>query len=230
MKNNPKLSALIFGGTGLTGRFLTELLIADARYDRITLFVRKEIPTYHGKVVQVLFNPGEPDKIAEMIEGDQVFCCVGTTIKKAGSKDAFFKTDHDLIRNIAAIAHRNKISTFTVISSIGADANSGNFYLRTKGMMEKSLKETGFPNLIILRPSMLLGLRRESRPAEEIGKRISKALGFLFVGRLSKYRPIHAETVARAMIIAASEIPGISIIESDRIETLGKLSHQSPSI
>lgn len=221
MNNNPKLSAVIFGGTGLTGRFLTELLITDARYDRITLFVRKEIPLYHGKVNQVLFNPDIPEEVADKIEGDQVFCCLGTTIKKAGSKEAFYKTDHDLVSNIAKIAHKNSISTFAVISSIGASADSGNFYLRTKGDMEQTLREIGFNNLIILRPSILLGLRKESRPAENIGKNVSKALSFMFIGRIRKYKPIHAETVARAMIVAANQLKGISVLESDRIELSG---------
>lgn len=223
MNTNQKLSALVFGGSGLTGKFLTELLIADTRYDRITLFVRKEIPVYHGKVRQVLFNPDDLAGIADKFEGDQVFCCLGTTIKKAGSKDAFFKTDHDLVCNIAKIAFSKEISTFTVISSLGANADSANFYLRTKGMMEQSLKKTGISNLIILRPSMLMGFRSESRPMEDFGKSISNALAFLFVGPIRKYKPIHAETVARAMIKAANENPGISVIESDSIESLGTI-------
>jgi len=226
MTSNSKLSAVIFGGTGLTGRFLTELLIADARYELITLFVRKEIPTYHGKVRQIIFNQDSIADIKSEISGDQVFCCLGTTIKKAGSKEAFAKTDHHLIVDIAKAALANNIHSFTVISSIGANPDSGNFYLKTKGLTEVALKNLNFSNLIILRPSMLLGLRKESRPLEDIGKSISKALSFLFIGRLRKYKPIHAETVARAMIVATNELTGLSILESDRIEASGTPSYQ----
>jgi uncharacterized protein YbjT (DUF2867 family) len=221
METNRKLTALVFGSSGLTGRFLTELLIKDPRYDKIILFVRKESNNYHGKTQQIVFNPDKIEDIKERIAGDQLFCCLGSTIKKAGSKEDFFKIDHHLVVNIAKASKSNGIKTFSVISSIGASPKSSNFYLNTKGLTEEVLQTLDFENLSILRPSMLLGLRSESRPMEEAGKVVFRVLGKLMTGKLKKYRPIHAETVARAMIVAANQNLKVNILESDKIEDLG---------
>lgn len=221
MKENGKLTAIVFGSSGLTGRFLTELLLKDPRYGQLILFVRKESKVYHGRIKQVVFNPADIGKISNELAGDQVFCCIGTTIKKAGSQDAFYNTDHDLVIEIARTALLNQISVFSVISSIGADPKSGNFYLRTKGEMEYDLKKLGFGTLNILRPSLLLGLRAETRLMEDAGKFFLTKTKFLFTGRFRKYRPIHAETVARALIRVANENSGTIITESDKIEELG---------
>ncbi len=221
METNRKLTALIFGSTGLTGRFLTELLIKDPRYDKVILFVRKESSNYHGKIQQIVFNPDKIEDIKERIAGDQLFCCLGSTIKKAGSKEEFFKVDHHLIVNIAKASVSNGIKVFSLISSIGANSKSSNFYLNTKGLTEEVLKSLDFENLNILRPSMLLGIRSESRPMEEAGKVVFRILGKLMTGKLKKYRPIHAETVARAMIVAANQNLKVNLLESDKIEDLG---------
>lgn len=215
------LTAVIFGSSGLTGRFLTELLVKDNRYESLILFVRKEIKVYHGKIKQIIFNPDNLDGVLNEIKGDQVFCCIGTTIKKAGSKESFLETDHKLIVAIARASSNNGIPILTFISSIGANPESRNFYLNTKGITEVALKLLKFENLNILRPSLLLGLRPEYRQMEEFSKAMLKFLGFLMIGRFKKYRPIHAETVARAMVKVANENHGISIIESDKIEELG---------
>ncbi len=224
MEKEGKLTAIIFGSSGLTGRFLTELLLKDTRYDKLILFVRKEMPVYHGKIRQVIFDPDNISEKESEINGDQAFCCIGTTIKKAGSKEVFFKIDHDLVINLAKASFKKGIPGFTVISSIGANAGTSNFYLNTKGLMEEKLKSIGFKNLNILRPSMLLGLRSESRKLEEVGKVLMKALGFLLIGKLEKYKPVHAETVARAMINSANNNNhGTVIIESNSIQQLGNI-------
>lgn len=220
MKTN-NLTAIIFGGSGLTGRFLTELLVKDSRYQSLVLFVRREIKVYHGKIKQVVFDPENIEKISDEMVGDQVFCCLGTTIKKAGSKDRFFKTDHDLVINFAKVCSDKGIAVFTVISSLGADEVSGNFYLSTKGQMEADLKKLNFRNLNILRPSLLLGLRPEKRFLEDVAKKLLGLSGFLMFGKLRKYKPVHAETVARAMIKVANTNEGICILESDKIVELG---------
>lgn len=215
------LTAVVFGSSGLTGRFLTELLVKDNRYSSILLFVRKEIKVYHGKIKQIIFNPDNLDSVLNEIKGDQVFCCVGTTIKKAGSKESFLETDYKLIVAIARATSDNGIPVITFISSIGANPESRNFYLNTKGLTENAIKVLKFETFNILRPSLLLGLRPEYRQMEEFSKSMLKFLGFLMVGRFKKYRPIHAETVARAMIKVANDNHGINIIESDKIEQLG---------
>ncbi|MCB9023213.1 MAG: NAD(P)H-binding protein [Lentimicrobiaceae bacterium] len=226
MAEDRKLTALVFGGTGLTGKFLTELLIADDRYYKIILYVRREVPSYHGKVKQIIFDAERISEIKNEITGDHLFCCIGTTIKKAGSKEAFLNTDHHLIVNIAKAAVSNGIQVFSFISSIGANPASSNFYLNTKGITEDVLKNLGFNQLNILRPSMLLGLRNESRPLEEFGKTLFKIFSFLLIGRMKKYSPVHALTVAKAMITAANDMQGTHVIESDKIEELGNTQQQ----
>ncbi len=223
MDTSTKLTALIFGSTGLTGNFVLELLCKDERYEKVVVFVRKEIKIYHGKVKQVVFNPERINDIKHEITGDQLFCCLGSTIKKAGSREAFSKIDHQLIAEIAKVAKANGIRAFAVISSIGANPESGNFYLKTKGLTEEALKSLDFESLCILRPSMLLGLRPESRPLEDAGKVVFKILGKFMFGKLKKYRPIHAETVARAMIEAANQNHKVNILESDKIEEIGAI-------
>ncbi len=212
-----KLTAIVFGGSGLTGRFLIEHLITDNRYDSIKVFVRKELPVYSGKVKQLIFDPVKIDMIQNEISGDHLFCCIGTTIKDAGSKESFFKTDHDLVEKIAKYGSSNKVRSFVVISSIGAKHDSGNFYLNTKGKMEESVKTFNFELLAIVRPSMLLGIRSKKRSGEEIGKVIVKFLSPLMIGSLRKFKPIHASTVAKVMIILANGEKGIRIIQSDEL-------------
>ena len=215
-----KFTALVFGGSGMTGRFLTEHLIHDDRYDHIKLFVRKELPVYSGKVRQFVFDPENLDQIESEITGDHLFCCLGTTIKTAGSKEAFIKTDHDLVERIAKYASSNKVRSFIVISSIGAKHNSANFYLSTKGRMEESIKTFKFDVLAIVRPSMLLGIRHTRRIGEEIGKIIARIISPLMFGSLRQYKPIHASTVAKAMIILANGEKGVFTVQSNDLEKI----------
>src|SRR4030095_5365201 len=136
-------------------------------------------------------------------------------------QEAFRKVDYDLPVMIGTAAKKNGVSTMLVISSLGADATSSNFYLRTKGEMEQSIRSLGIPHLHIFRPSMLLGQRKESRPAESAGKFLMSTLSFLFIGGLKKYKAIHAHTVAKAMIrVANDNIPG-DTFESLEIATIG---------
>lgn len=217
-----KCTALVFGASGLTGRFLIEHLIGDSRYDTIKLFVRKELNIPHGKIKQVVYSPDNIESLGNEISGEHLFCCIGTTIKKAGSRDAFYKIDHNLVERIAKMASANKIRSFVVISSIGANDRTSNFYLNTKGKMEESIKTFTFNNLSILRPSMLLGMRHEKRGMEDFGKAVAKLITPLLIGSLRKYRPIHASVVAQAMIILANKPKGVYTVESDEITKLVK--------
>lgn len=221
--NENNNTAIVFGASGLTGRFVTEHLISDTRYDEIKLFVRKELKIPSGKIKQVLFSADNLKEIEDQVTGDHLYCCLGTTIKKAGSKEVFFNIDHNLVEKIAKIAVANKVKSFVVISSIGANDRSRNFYLNTKGKMEESVKTFTFPNLSILRPSMLMGMRSETRAMENIGKLVGKIISPLMIGRLRKYRPIHASTVAKAMINLANKPKGCFVVESEELETLGRI-------
>ena len=218
MNNSEKLTALVFGATGLTGRFVLELLMNDNRYDEIRVFVRNEIKINSGKIKQHIFTSEKIEEISDKITGDHLFCCIGTTIKKAGSKSVFYNIDHDLVEKIAEIASSNNVKSFSVISSAGANSNSRNFYLNTKGKMEISVKKYRFNNLTIVRPGMLMGIREERRPLEEVGKVLVKVLSPLMVGPLKKYKPIHSATVAGAMISLANQPNGEYIIESNEIQ------------
>lgn len=213
-------TALVFGATGLTGGFVTELLEQDDRYKEVIIFTRIPVSTKAGKTRQITFDPADIQAITHLVKGDHLFCCIGTTIKKAGSRKIFFETDHNLVIEIAKAAVSNHVKSFGLISSIGANPNSGNFYLRTKGQVEESLKRQAFPIISILRPSMLLGIRHEYRMMEEWGKTLAKLISPLMSGRLRKYRPVHAATVAEAMILSAFSGDGIHILESDQIENI----------
>lgn len=218
--NNDRLTALVFGASGLTGRFLIEHLIEDQAYGSIKVFVRKELPIQNHKIRQVTFDPERIENISQDMMGDHLFCCIGSTIKKAGSKEAFYRTDHDLVEKIAQIGSANKVKSFVVISSIGANSGSGNFYLRTKGQMEDSIKTFNFSSLSIVRPSMLMGIRNEKRLGEEIAKKIYKIMNPLLVGPFRKYKSIHASTVAKSMIKLAKQSRDIKVVESDELQQL----------
>lgn len=222
MVNDKKLTGIVFGASGLTGHFVTEFLLADPRYDVVKVFTRRELKILSGKVKQVIFDEDNLNKVESEISGDHLFCCIGTTIKKAGSKEQFYKIDHNLVEKIAQSASANNVGSFSVVSSIGANHNSRNFYLGTKGKMEESIKTFNFDNLSIVRPSMLMGIRQEARPLEEIGKVMAKVVSPLLFGRMAKYKPIHAATVGKVMIYLANKGKGTYILESNEIEELFK--------
>jgi len=213
-----KKTAILFGATGLTGSHVLQILVQDERYEIIKVFTRSELRVKSDKIETVKTALEELDKHKEQIKGHDVFCCLGTTIKKAGSRDNFRKVDLEFPAKIAEIASNNKVPNFLMISSIGADADSSSFYLRTKGEAEKAIQGFSFNKVVILRPSMLLGKRREFRLLEEAGKLIMFPLRFLLRGKLSKYRAIDAERVARAMVRFANITTGKSVYESHEIE------------
>jgi len=222
MNESNTKTALVFGASGLIGKFLSEQLISDPRYSKVVIFVREKLHVASPSIEQIIFNPEKFDEIENLFNRSHVFCCIGTTRKKAGSNEKFFKIDHDLVERIAQNAARNKAEAFVVVSSVGASADSGNFYLRTKGLMELSIKTFQFSNISIMRPSILLGMRSESRFLENIGKQIGVLTSPLMIGKFRKYKPIHAADVAKAMIIAAFKGKGIFVYESDEIDQLAK--------
>jgi len=210
-------TALVFGSTGLTGRELTNLLLSDERYEKLVVFVRKSAGITHPKLIEIIDNLEDPEKIADNISGDDLFCCLGTTMKKAGSKKAFEWVDLELPSRIAEIACRNRVRKFLIVSSLGADPSSMTFYMRTKGILERKIQEIQFQQIYILRPSMLLGNRQEFRFLEKIGQIVFHAVSFLFIGRMRKYRAIDAKLVAKAMVKLANSSDSTMIIESDKI-------------
>lgn len=214
-------TALVFGATGLTGGHLVEELIRNEEYNKVVIFTRREFHTTNPKVHQVTTALDNIEAIADSIKGDDLFCCLGTTIKKAGSQDAFQRVDLNAPSKIALIASANGVKQFVIISSIGADAQSRNFYLRTKGQMEEAVQKSQFSAIAILRPSMIIGKRSEFRTAEEIAKLIYRPVSYLLFGGLRKYRAITAQIIARAMVRIALNPQKDIIFESNKIQSLG---------
>jgi uncharacterized protein YbjT (DUF2867 family) len=214
-------TALIFGATGLIGRSLLSMLIRDQSYDKIKIFVRRKPAISDEKVEIYISDLADIMKLKEHVKGNDLFCCLGTTISKAGSRDAFRKIDYELPAEIAMMAAENKVKGFFVVSSIGADHSSSNFYLRTKGEMEAAVKKSGIDTIGIFRPSLLFGRREEFRFGETLGKAFMKLVNPLLLGGLKKYRGIEADDVASAMIaIARSRKAGTSIYQSDEIQKI----------
>lgn len=205
-------TALVFGATGLVGGHVLKYLCNDNRYCTIKVFVRSAAiagnPAYEfcrKKINEEIIDFNNLSLYSSKITGDDLFCCVGTTIKKAGgSKDEFRKADFDIPVNMARIASQNNVTGFFVISSMGADARSRNFYLRTKGEMEIAVQQHRFSKLSFLRPSIILGARKELRIAESIIKGLTQLFGFAFIGRLRNYKPVHASVIAKAMVAIAN--------------------------
>lgn len=214
----PGKTAILFGATGLTGSIVLQNLVQDERYENIKVFSRSQLTVKNDKIKLFQTNLEDIEQFSGDITGDDLFCCLGTTIKKAGSKDNFRKVDLYFPVKIAEIASRNNVSNFLMISSIGADPDSSGFYLRTKGEAEQAVRGYSFNKIVILRPSMLLGKRNEFRLLEEAGKLIMLPMKYILTGKLRKYRAIDANRVAKAMIKFANVTTSKSVFESHEIE------------
>ena len=214
-------TALIIGSSGLIGKQLLSLLLESKDYDKVIVFNRKEMALNHPKLVQQLIDFEDIPSYKNLIKGDDFFCTIGTTIKKAGNKEAFRKVDFSYPKQFAEIAKTNNIKHFLIVSSLGADVNSSNFYLKTKGEIEQFIINSNIEIVSIFRPSILSGNREEFRLGEKFGLMLMKVFSFLFIGNLKKYKPIASETVAQGMFAAAQKNKlGVSIYESDSIKNL----------
>jgi len=214
-------TAIVFGATGLIGKALIEELCRSDRYAMIKIFVRSKTNfACKEKIKEIIIDFNLLKKYSEMITGDELFICLGTTIKKAGSVSRMEEIDRDLPFEIASIASGNSVKRLAIISSLGADPGSSNYYLRIKGEMERGLMKLKFTTLLILRPSILLGDRTERRTGEDIGKIFVMIIGIFLVGKLSKYRGIKGKSVARAMVKAINSKTGIAVLESDMLQQI----------
>lgn len=221
-----RLTAIIFGATGLVGSYLIRLLCDSNQYDKVISFSRKHCGYENAKLSERISDLSDIRTVESEIKGDHLFCCVGTTIKKAGNQENFTKVDFDLPAEIADISKKNKVQHFLVVSSISADAESSSFYLRTKGQMEQHVIQSSIPKISIVRPSMLLGPRKEFRFGEAAGKVAMKLVTPLMFGKFKKYRGIHAEDVAAAMLtISATNTEGAKIYESDELQQIAYKQH-----
>ena len=213
-------TALLFGASGLVGSHLLNQLIKDTNYSKIKLFVRSvtEIIDPKVEIIKIDFNNLQNHK--EDVKGDDCFFCIGTTKKNSSDKDEYRRVELDIPKEIAKIAKLNLVNSFIFVSAIYANPNSSGDYVRFKGLVEEELKRLNFPKLALMRPSFLMGDRKEKRVGEKIGIFVFKLLSPLLLGPIKKMRPIHSETVAKAMIKAANENLEKNIFESNEIVEL----------
>jgi len=211
-------TAIIFGATGLVGNLLLEELIKSPDYSSVKIFVRQPAGVSEVKIEEIITDFSDPDSFSAKIIGDDLFICLGTTIKKVRTVANMEKIDRDLPIMLAGIARKNGIKRIAVVSSIGASASSRNYYLRIKGEMEEGILKLDFEKIVIVRPSMLLGDRKERRTGEMVSKVVIKAFQPVLTGKLLKYRAIHGRNVARAMIILLQKETERKIFESDELQ------------
>jgi len=220
---SPSRTALVAGGSGLVGGHVLRQLLEDPDYDRVTALTRRPLALTHKKLVQRVVDFDRLAEVGDFPRVHDVFCCLGTTIKQAGSQEAFRKVDLAYVVELGRMAVRHRASQFLVVTAVGADPRSRVFYNRVKGEAEEAVRRLQFDAIQIFRPSLLLGSRAQSRPAESIARVLSPLVAWAFLGPLARYRPIKAATVARAMVRIAREAPrGAHVYESDAIRRLGR--------
>jgi uncharacterized protein YbjT (DUF2867 family) len=224
-------NALVAGASGLVGHELIECLRSSGNYGRVHLLVRRPLGVAGGIFREHVVNFDRLEGLeAQIGRVDAAFCCLGTTMRQAGSQAAFRRVDHDYVVAFCRLATALGVQVLAVVSSLGADPESGNFYLRVKGETERDLAAAGPGSLIILRPSLLTGNRDEFRLGERIGGTVLSVLSPLMVGGLARIRPVGADQVATAMVRAVRDAPqGITTLESDEIRLLADRARKQAS-
>ena len=210
--------ALVVGANGLIGSHCVNELQQHPGYSRVEIWVRRPFAREHPKLVQ---RQIDFERLArEVLDADDVFCCLGTTIKVAGSHEAFRRVDYDYPMALARLSSMAGTASFLMVSALGADPASGVFYSRVKGELERDVRGLELKRWNFFRPSLLVGERAQIRPGERIGFMIGKLVGPLLRGSFAKYRPIEAAAVARAMVRVANSGRASGAIESDEIQRI----------
>ena len=215
-------TATLIGATGLIGGELLSLLLDDDHFEKVRILVRRPFSGNHPKLEKKLVDFTDADSLlVDLDESDAVFCTIGTTMKKVkGNKDAYRKIDYDIPVNIARYCKVMNCKNYILVSAVGADSQSRNFYLKLKGEVEDIVRKVGLESTYIMRPSILLGKRHEFRFGESISVPLVKTISFLLP---SKYKPIEATEVARAMLAAAKKSgKGFFVCEYNQMKRLGR--------
>lgn len=208
--------ALVAGSTGLVGSQLLQLLLNDGYYSGVKAISRKPLDFTHPKLENIVLDFERMTEYHSQLAADDVFCCLGTTIKKVKTKDKFRRVDFDYPVELARLSKSKGAEQYLLVSALGADKNSKIFYNQVKGEVEEAISQVGFASFHIFRPSLLMGERKESRSGEEAGKVFFKYFGFLVP---KKYKGIESVKVARAMQkIAAQRKPGMHMHESAELQ------------
>lgn len=226
----PQKTALLIGATGLTGRHCLDFLVGSSAYQQVRTITRRPLTVNADHHLNRIANFDQLLEHKDFLKADDIFCCLGTTMKQAGSKEAFRQVDFTYASRMAEITAMNGANQFLITTSIGANAHSLFFYNRVKGEIEDALIRQNWPSLQIFRPSVLLGNRPEQRRLEKMAVSTMKSASLLLRGPLEKYRAIDAQHVASVMVaVAEKRFKGINIYESDEIAWLaGQLSDQKP--
>lgn len=197
------MRAIIAGASGLTGSFLLPLLLQDNRYEKVIALSRRPLPIQHPLLETIITDGTNLEEWKESLRGAHIFCCLGTTMAKAGSKSAFEAVDLEYPLNLAKICRENGARHYLLISALGANAQSGIYYNRIKGICEQKIKELNYPQFSIFRPSILDGPRKEKRFGEMIGLKLAKFISPLLQGSWKKYRPTSVSDLAIRMAAQA---------------------------
>jgi uncharacterized protein YbjT (DUF2867 family) len=214
-------TAIVAGASGLVGEHVLRRLLAGGAYDRVVAFVRGPINLTHRKLEQRTIDYERIGRMSAFPRAEDVFCCLGTTMRKAGTPEAFHKVDVEYVAHLAEVSVRAGSSQFFLVSAVGASAQSGNFYLRCKGEAEDMVRTLPFRGVQIFRPSFLVGHRREKRAGETLGAAAARFFSFALIGPARRYRPIRADAVAKAIVAVAHESPpGIHVYEADAMQGL----------
>jgi len=218
-------TAILLGATGLTGGYVLDLLLNDDRYDKILIFGRRSIERKHPRINEFVIDLLKLEDQKDVFKADVVFCCIGTTNAKTSNKELYKKIDYGIPITATRLCVENHIDTFLVMSSMGADKNSRVFYNRTKGEMEEVVLSQKIKYTYILQPSLIGGNRNENRTGEYLAKVVMMLINPILIGGLKKYRTIHPETIAKALVYLANSQRTSGIIQSDQIKELAKHDH-----
>ncbi|WP_223700549.1 oxidoreductase [Sutcliffiella deserti] len=217
-------TALILGASGLIGGYITKEILKNSDYNSLTSLVRRSPIKAHTKLNEIGIDFDHLSNYQDHFRVDEVFICLGTTRKKAGSKENFKKVDYEYVVEAAKIAKEQGVKRIAIVSAIGANANSSFFYNKIKGQMENAVTQINIPSTYFFRPSLLLGKREEFRIGEKTGEILEKLIQPALRGHLRKYHSIHASTVAKSMVsFMRNSKKGVHIIESDLMHKIGTL-------
>jgi len=222
------MKVMVLGATGLTGGMVVEKLLEQPEISTVIAPVRRPMVVENSKLEQRFMEFDAMEAQPDAFQVDVLICCLGTTLKKAGSREAFRKVDHDYALKAAQMARNAGARALILMSAIGASSQSPVFYNRVKGELEENVRALKFPYLAIYHPSLLLGQRKEARTAEALGVAVMPVANRALIGPLRKYRAIEAEAVASAMVNELETISGITsggavvrVWEYDDILTMG---------
>ncbi len=217
-----KKTAIILGATGLTGSYLLDLLLNSDDYEKVKIFVRRVTGKMHPKLEEFVCDVLNLEEQSDKFTADEAFCCIGTTKAKTPDKKLYHAIDYGISVTSAKLAEQNKIPTFSVVSAIGANAKSSVFYSRTKGEMERDILKCDIPNILIYRPSLIYGNRKDKRLFENMGLFFTKVLQIFFVGKMKNYKSIHAEDLAKALYFGVEQKKGHQIIYKEQFNLTKK--------